>query len=127
MQGEGSPYPSHAKQGRVARAQLGTGRVRLRRGPAPVRHSSTRTFAAFAANYGKSRAATLPAAQRRVRLLPESNSGRRSGGDRCLSAGQSRLKRRFLGVVERRLHHRAALALEALEHLVRGDLAHQHE
>jgi hypothetical protein len=43
------------------------------------------------------------------------------------NAGQGRLQRRFLGVVKRGLHHCAALALEALKHLVSGDLTHQHE
>jgi AcrR family transcriptional regulator len=33
----------------------------------------------------------------------------------------------FLGVVERRLHHCAALTLEPLKHLISGDFAHQHE
>ena len=52
----------------------------------------------------------------------------RSGGrHRCLHAGQSRLEGRFLGVVERGLHHCAALALETLEHLICGDFAHEHE
>ena len=40
---------------------------------------------------------------------------RRGGRHRCLHAGQSRLEGRFLGVVERGLHHCAALALETLE------------
>src|SRR4029077_15560979 len=51
----------------------------------------------------------------------------RSGGrQRSLRAGQSRLEGRFLGVVERGLHHCAALALETLEHLICGDFAHEH-
>ena len=52
----------------------------------------------------------------------------RSGGrHRCLHAGQSRLEGRFLGVVERGLHHCAALALQTLEHLICGDFTHEHE
>ena len=51
----------------------------------------------------------------------------RGGRHRRLDTGQSRLQRRFFGVIERGLHHCAPLALEALKHLICGDFAHQHE
>src|SRR5579871_6216238 len=44
-----------------------------------------------------------------------------------LHAGQGSLQGGFLGMVERCLQHRAALTLEALQHLVAADLADQHE
>ena len=54
----------------------------------------------------------------------QSPASGRGGRHRRLDAGQSRLQRRFFGVIERGLHHCAPLALEALKHLICGGFAH---
>ena len=51
------------------------------------------------------------------------NSGGR-GRHHRLDAGQSRLQRGFLGVVERCLQYGTAFTLQTFEHLVRCNLAH---
>jgi len=65
-----------------------------------------------------------PRSRQRWHLVNSRNSGGR-GRHHRLNAGQSRLQRGFLGVVERCLQYGTAFTLQTFEHLVRCNLAHQ--